>query len=1209
MPWPHSPRIALNLVATLVYATACAGLDSSSVDTNTNQAGLTVSEALEGSARRAGFGPDHAFESVGSNPSQAFGIRLDLYRPTYRGWPLRDQVLALWVREGEVVAVHEDLDARVPTETEPGVTAALAEKNAASALPSEATGRGTPSVRCALEIRNREPVPPADVGRRDLDFGRREPAPSPVEPDPSLEYGCEISSDAFAYRVSVDAESGSIAGFYPLSRSWNPSTAYGVDPWGSTHSFPAEHNPPDDYRLRSDKVETRDNLGRNQTHLDTAKIVTNAGDNFTAPSLHRAVMVHHGLHETYWAFRDAFQIHPWGSLRSDGGILAVVNVDGLGEPWHIAHFNPGSVIGPHVAFTPQKVAVTYSVIGHEATHFLSHAYGLPRDNHGEAGAVEEGMANALIQLLKLRLKGSADYISANGRDALNPGSYFPDAYHAAQWRPTSPATRENDWGHVHHNGFVAERWYALASAGDSGTNSLGVPYSVTGVGPKVMASVFLEAESALSGNDGFHKLKETTEIAARLICGEFSRVYASTRQAWHAVGLSNTPLVHEPYARPRWGQPRPHPWKTRLVWQTHALDAQESRWIFQIAPTADFRASDTLELEANETQFESGTPVGVYELDLEPDTEYFWRVRRADTRPEHACWRPTQRFRTKDAAPVPISPLGQGHHPWSLPFRAQLAPGTARVTIFVSTTPDKSGLLFSREFSAEQVANLETGVEITVPKNRERLYWAAAAINAGGTTWAESDFVAFGTTDPKVQLQSPIHGSMIYPWYVPYRWQGLHGAVEYMGEISVPGTSYGYSFRVEDEPFRHGRYFGTWGPTQIGHEWRVRARGPRWGTVNAPEPPETAELSQFSDTWDYTLDFEPTQATLSQPRWHPVGKVCYERDDYVSVMWNTIPEADTVKVRLHPIGGFTPSTVTTNYHAESYVREYPGERTGTTIDLVDTPRLDPRHTGYKVRVQGYGPNGEPGHYGDETDFGEFYFQPPSPSTLDPAGIDVPWTDSYVHMAWETPWAPGGKFRIELFDNRNCAGAPDDVKNVHFGRSEGVYAYESGPVSGPRSWRVRPTDDALCFVADRWSDCRTAINTLPPPKPNIIGAYQQRSIVGGWLPVATGQIYALFEGLDGVLTYRIHARQQGMTGDGVLVRTVGSSWLVNRKGQILDEYCANNPSDDENCPADPFNFLVGILIGEVQTTFSSPEIAVKACSAYGCGELSNWVPAL
>lgn len=1148
--------------------------------TGKQQAGLSVSEALEGAARRARFGPDHTFTSVRSLPSQAPGTQLELFRPTYRGWPLRDQTLAFWVRDGRVIGVHDDLDGGVPSVVEPRLTPAQAEKRAVSALPPEWPRARLPTTRCELEIRNREPAPSSGEAER----------------APTLEYGCDLSSAAFEHHVSVNADSGEIESSYSLTFFWSPVVATGFDAFDMPRTFPAEFQAPSTYRLRTPNVETRDLQGGDYDDLASAEIVRNGSLAFVGHEYQRrAVSVHWALTETYEAYRETLDLEPWGDLRPDGRILAIANVD-YDSPQQYAGFSLGTdhVLGPRIAFNDIIDAYAPEVAAHEATHFMSHAYGQRPENTGEPGAIEEGMAYALPELLDLRIRGAPDYVF-DAFKALNPDpSVGPEAYQGAGWRPSDG---------IHHQGFLLPRWFALAAAGATGTNSLGTPYSVKAAGPQAMASILFEGKLALSGNDGFHKLKETTEMAARQICGEFSQAYASTRQAWHAVNLSSTPDVHQPYASPRWGQPRPQPWKTRLVWQTHALDPQETRWILQIAPTADF-SHQVLELEADETDFENGTPVGVYELDLDPDTNYFWRVRRADTRPLHACWRPTLRFRTKDAAPVPISPVGAGHHPWRLPFRAQLAEGTSRVTIFISTTPDESGLLFSREFSAEEVSSLETGVEITVPKNREQLYWAASAINAGGTKWAQSNFVPFGTTDPKVQLQTPQHGSVISPWYVPYRWQELHGAEEYIVTIRQAMSAVDDVLHIGAPRHGVGKFYSVDDDPQ--HSWRVHAQGPRWGTEREPEAPETAELSRPSDTRSYALDFKPTRVTLDAPRWIP--KLCRAPEAAVPVLWDRVDFAERVEVAVFPMYQTQLNAPPyTDYTDPLHVQTVAGDAYEASIDVAALPRRSSHHMGYKVAGRAFAVGDRAGEW-NESDHGEFYVSPDRPVTLDSASFDLPWQEGWVHMVWSSDWAPWGDFRVEIYDNRGCTGSPVRVTTTSFGRVEGIFAFEVGPVSGPRSWRVRPNHDEHCWVADKWSDCRAADNTLPPPKPVIYGAYRETSLVGGWLPVPTGKVYALFEAMDAVHTYRVHVRETGMTGDGVLGQVAGSGPLLNRKGELLDAYCLAH-EDDDNCPADPVTFLPGILIGELPTSFSAPEVAVKACNPYGCGPLSNWVTAL
>lgn len=190
-------------------------------------------------------------------------------------------------------------------------------------------------------------------------------------------------------------------------------------------------------------------------------------------------------------------------------------LDGMGRTRTIAyvHFGPAPAPGdpdPALARDAGMLrgdtyfgdhAVSLSIVAHEHAHALVERLG-ELDGRHEAGALNESIADVFAALVT----GTWAIVGRDGavqRDLAAPASISAPTdprdgvtlvsrpnhrSRAAGWLPTAElaATRENDWGYVHHNSSIASSALYLATQG--GTHPVTLA-ALPGIGARRMASI------------------------------------------------------------------------------------------------------------------------------------------------------------------------------------------------------------------------------------------------------------------------------------------------------------------------------------------------------------------------------------------------------------------------------------------------------------------------------------------------------------------------------------------------------------------------------------------------------------------------------------------------------------------------------------------------------------------------------------------------
>ena len=187
--------------------------------------------------------------------------------------------------------------------------------------------------------------------------------------------------------------------------------------------------------------------------------------------------------------------------------------------------------------------VTLDVVGHEHTHGMVH-FTSDLTYAGESGALNESFADCLGEAVEAYTLGTNDWILAGELDTIrsfiNPNSKGqPDTYLGTNWYPQGSCTSSagNDFCGVHTNSGVQNYWFYLLSVGGGGTNDLGFPYCVYGIGIAKARMIAYRCMINLTSGAGYGNARLVSIQAAKDLYGINSNEALQTINAWSAVGV------------------------------------------------------------------------------------------------------------------------------------------------------------------------------------------------------------------------------------------------------------------------------------------------------------------------------------------------------------------------------------------------------------------------------------------------------------------------------------------------------------------------------------------------------------------------------------------------------------------------------------------------------------------------------------------------
>lgn len=205
--------------------------------------------------------------------------------------------------------------------------------------------------------------------------------------------------------------------------------------------------------------------------------------------------------------------------------------------------------------------VTLDIVGHEWGHFWLNYPNTRLNYEYESGALDESFADIFGEMVEFSVENSsgdwingADVFSSNCeypdgkscvRDMANPrNGGYPDTYFDDNW---VVKYRLDGDGGIHTNSSVQNRWFYLLSVGGSGTNSLGTPYSVNGIGRDAAFEIVKRTIQYLTHTSEYWDVYYASTLAAEDLFGddpdELSNEEIQVRNAWAAVGVPSVDLV------------------------------------------------------------------------------------------------------------------------------------------------------------------------------------------------------------------------------------------------------------------------------------------------------------------------------------------------------------------------------------------------------------------------------------------------------------------------------------------------------------------------------------------------------------------------------------------------------------------------------------------------------------------------------------------
>ncbi|MCF8372325.1 MAG: M4 family metallopeptidase [Bacteroidales bacterium] len=287
---------------------------------------------------------------------------------------------------------------------------------------------------------------------------------------------------------------------------------------------------------RGNGVETYDmNEGTSYSGSVDFTDADNYWNNFNTDFDEVATDAHWGAEMTYDYF---FYKHNRNSIDNNGFKLkSYVHYDVAYSNafWDGTRMTYGDGSGSTTPFT------ALDICGHEIAHGLT-TFTADLDYAYESGALNEAFSDIFGASIEFYAKPTmanwliGENIGSVIRSMSNPNLYNqPDTYHGNSWYFGS-----DDNGGVHYNSGVLNYWYYLVCQGGSGTNDLGNPFLVTGIGMDDAGKIaFRTLVTYLTNSSQYEDARFYSIIAAIDLFGACSAEVEAVTRAWYAVGIGS----------------------------------------------------------------------------------------------------------------------------------------------------------------------------------------------------------------------------------------------------------------------------------------------------------------------------------------------------------------------------------------------------------------------------------------------------------------------------------------------------------------------------------------------------------------------------------------------------------------------------------------------------------------------------------------------
>lgn len=266
-----------------------------------------------------------------------------------------------------------------------------------------------------------------------------------------------------------------------------------------------------------------------------------------------ALDAHWGVEKTYDYFKETFNRN---SYDNNGALLK--SYVHYGNNYENAGWTGSEMIYGDGA-TTFKPLTAFDVTAHELGHAVCE-YTADLAYERESGAMNEGFSDIWGAIVEHKYapekqnfligeditKASPGYLRSmsNPKVAL---SAQPDTYRGINWKAATVeegcatpigGSFGNDYCGVHTNSGVLNHWFYILVMGKSGTNDLGRPYDVTGIGWEKAEKIVYRLESTyLTANSTYKNARDFGIQVAKDLYGDKSPEMIAVQDAFYAVGV------------------------------------------------------------------------------------------------------------------------------------------------------------------------------------------------------------------------------------------------------------------------------------------------------------------------------------------------------------------------------------------------------------------------------------------------------------------------------------------------------------------------------------------------------------------------------------------------------------------------------------------------------------------------------------------------
>jgi Zn-dependent metalloprotease len=490
------------------------------------------------------FGMDEAlgFRLIDSF-SDGLGLTHKRYIQTYQGIPIDLADVILHLKEEKVVSfnglVYKNLNLSVTAE----ITKDAAIKIAKQRSQAEIFKWELAEEERFLQWESGDPNA-TFYPQPELVFFNNELNLHPAHLRLCYEFEIYVHQPLAKHQFYVDATNGEVLFVEDLIHHGN-TPATGKSAYSGTVPIVTD-SLPTHYRLRESSrgkgVQTFDL--NNSTSYNNAVDFTDSTNSWNkfSPSIDiYAIDAHWGTEKTYDYF---YNIHFRNSIDNRGFLLRSYIHYGSN---YVNAFWDGQRMTYGDGDSRNSPLTTLDITGHEIAHGLTN-FSSRLIYANESGALNESFSDIFGTAVEQYARPGnwnwlvGEDIGGAFRSMSNPKQYNdPDTYNGTNWvNQNCIPTSGNDKCGVHTNSGVQNKWFYLLSQGGSGTNDLGDPYQVTGLGIlKAGKIAFRNNTVYLRRSSGFSDARFYSILSAIDLYGACSKEVESVTNAWYAVGVGN----------------------------------------------------------------------------------------------------------------------------------------------------------------------------------------------------------------------------------------------------------------------------------------------------------------------------------------------------------------------------------------------------------------------------------------------------------------------------------------------------------------------------------------------------------------------------------------------------------------------------------------------------------------------------------------------